>query len=80
VTGLGVAHRLRWTPVQSALALFVGVQVLTTLVNAGPWPQELAAKHSVRGEVDVSQTSSLTTPLLAIGAGLCFVYQFTHGL
>jgi hypothetical protein len=41
VTGLRVVHRLRWTPVHSALALFVGVQVLTTLVNAGPWPQGL---------------------------------------
>ncbi len=41
VAGLSAVHRLRWTPVHSALALFVGVQVLTTLVNAGPWPQGL---------------------------------------
>jgi O-antigen ligase len=39
--GLSVMRRLRWTPIHSALALFVGVQVLTTLANAEPWPQGL---------------------------------------
>jgi len=39
--GLGVRRRLRWMPLHSALALFVGVQLLTTLANAGSWPQGL---------------------------------------
>ncbi len=33
-----------------------------------------------RGEADGPQTSSLTAPLLAVGGGLCFAFQFTHGL
>jgi hypothetical protein len=40
-TGLGVAGRVRWTPIHSALAVFVGAQVLTTLLNAAAWPQGL---------------------------------------
>ena len=38
-----VAHalrgRLRWTPVHVALAVFVAVQILTTLLNVGAWPR-----------------------------------------
>ena len=41
LAGLGLARRLRWTPVHSALALFVGAQGLTTLANAGAWPAGL---------------------------------------
>ncbi len=40
-TGFGVAARLRWTPIHTALAVFVGVQVLTSLLNAAVWPQGL---------------------------------------
>jgi O-antigen ligase len=36
---LAVTRRLHWTRVHSALALFVGGQVVTTLANVGPWPQ-----------------------------------------
>ena len=39
--GLAVARRLQWTPIHSALALFVGVQLATTAVNAGSWPAGL---------------------------------------
>jgi hypothetical protein len=38
-TSLGVASRLRWTPIHTALAVFVGIQVLTSLLNAAVWPQ-----------------------------------------
>lgn len=42
LAGLGFGRpRLQWTAVHSALALFVGAQVLTTLVNAGHWPSGL---------------------------------------
>jgi hypothetical protein len=37
--GLGIAGRLRWTPIHSALLVFVGAQVLTTMLNAAAWPQ-----------------------------------------
>jgi O-Antigen ligase len=40
-TALGLARRLRWTPVHSALAVFVGVQVVTSALNARAWPQGL---------------------------------------
>ena len=40
-TGLCLAARLRWTPIHTALAVFVGVQVLTSMLNAGVWPQGL---------------------------------------
>lgn len=40
-TGLGVAALLRWTPIHTALAVFVGMQVLTSMLNAGVWPQGL---------------------------------------
>jgi hypothetical protein len=36
---VALAGRLHWTTVHTALALFVGVQVLTTAINAGRWPQ-----------------------------------------
>jgi len=39
--GLGVARRLTWTPVHSALAAFVAAQGLATLANAADWPRGL---------------------------------------
>jgi len=39
VTVLLPRGRLRWTSVHSALAAFVGIQLLTTAVNATTWPQ-----------------------------------------
>jgi len=38
---LGVRGRLRWTSVHTALAIFVGAQLVTTAVNARAWPQGL---------------------------------------
>jgi hypothetical protein len=38
---LGLRGRWRWTTVHTALAVFVGAQILTTLLNAGPWPRGL---------------------------------------
>jgi hypothetical protein len=38
-TGLGIVGRLRWTSIHSALLVFVGAQVLTTMLNATAWPQ-----------------------------------------
>jgi hypothetical protein len=40
-TALSVAGRLRWTPIHSALAVFVGAQIVTTILNAAAWPQGL---------------------------------------
>jgi hypothetical protein len=39
--GLGVAGRLTWTPVHSALVAFVAAQGLATLANASDWPRGL---------------------------------------
>ena len=41
VAVLGLARRLRWTSVHSALAVFVGVQMVTSALNARVWPQGL---------------------------------------
>jgi hypothetical protein len=41
VAALSLVRRLHWTPVHSALALFVAVQVFTTLGNARQWPHGL---------------------------------------
>lgn len=38
---LGLRGHWRWTPVHTALAIFVGAQILTSLLNAGAWPQGL---------------------------------------
>jgi O-antigen ligase len=38
---LGLGRRVSWTPVHSALALFVAVQGLTALANAPTWPRGL---------------------------------------
>lgn len=81
VAGLGVARRLRWTAVHSGLALFVGAQVLTTIVNASRWPQGLkfvtiyvlgfacfclAAELARRPE----ERRAFVTWWIAVGAGL----------
>jgi hypothetical protein len=34
---VALAGRLHWTPVHTALSAFVGVQLLTTAINAGTW-------------------------------------------
>ena len=34
-------RRIRWTPIHSALGVFVGTQVVTTALNAHAWPQGL---------------------------------------
>lgn len=36
---LGVRRAWRWTSIHTALAIFVGAQILTTLLRAGTWPQ-----------------------------------------
>jgi len=36
---VGLRRQAHWTPVHTALAIFVGAQILTTLLNAGTWPQ-----------------------------------------
>jgi O-antigen ligase len=41
VAALGARGRVRWTGVHSALAMFVGAQVLTTVIDAPAWPSGL---------------------------------------
>ncbi len=38
---LGVSRRLRWTPLHTALAAFVGIQFLASFANATVWPEGL---------------------------------------
>lgn len=80
-SALGLARRLRWTPVHSALALFVGVQVVTSALNARVWPQGLKfmtvyvmglacfclAADWARG---VDGQRRVVTAWIAVGAGL----------
>jgi O-antigen ligase len=39
--GLVLRRRLHWTPIHSALVVFVGVQLVTTALNATAWPRGL---------------------------------------
>jgi len=81
---LGVGGRVHFTPLHSALALFVGVQVVTTLANAGPWPQGLRfvtvyvlgfACFGLAAEWahDPARRRDLVTCWIAVGAGLAVV-------